>query len=269
MNIPAALTLQFNRQTPRPTYADLQQLGRAIAWRIALFGALPVARSIGDPFPLIVHRQIEDELDRYQREINDLTDDLQAGNIDDGEFQRRLRNLTIAILLLAFLRGSQIADSDTANQALGVLRAGGQTDIEVDYSRIPPDATEELQAEIDISITAGAGLATAILAGRYEDRGATLASRLAMWATTALGVYGLGQLWRADDDSLMEWLRGATRDACKDCLALDGQIHTISEWRSFYSRTGLRPGSRNLTCKGYECQCGFYETGELARGDFV
>lgn len=267
MNIPAALALQFNRQTPNPAYADLQQLGRAIAWRIALFGALPVTRSISDPFPLVIHRQIEDELDRYQREINDLADDPQTGNIDDGEFQRRMRNLTIAILLLAFLRGSQIAGNETIDRALEVLRSGGQADIEVDYSQIPPDAAEDLQSEIDISVTAGTGLATAILAGRYEDRGVTLASRLAMWATTALGVYGLGQLWRETERNLA-WGYGPT-DHCSDCRGLNGQVHTVSEWRTFYLRTQKRPQSHTLACGGWSCQCGLYETNEPTSGNFI
>lgn len=161
------------------------------------------------------------------------------------------------------LRGSQVKDVGLTNQALAVLRGGGQEDIELDYSRIPPEAVEELQAEIEVSVTAGAGLATAILGGRYEDRGAALASRLAMWATTALGVYALGQLWR-EDDPFFEWIRNPFKDSCVDCIRLDGQVHTMSEWKA----SGWKPQARHLSCKGYNCGCIWSEVQGPSFGDF-
>lgn len=267
MNIRDALKAQFFQQCPQPTFADLQQLGRAIEWRAILHQALPVTRSTVEPFPLIIQRQIEPELDQYQRQLYALSDDLQTSEIDDDEFQRRLRNLTLAILLLAFLRGSQIKDVELTNLALAVLRGGGQEDIELDYSRIPAEAVEELQAEIEVSVTAGAGLATAILGGRYEDRGVALASRLAMWATTALGVYALGQLFRPDGETRMQWLWGATVEHCRDCHTLNGQIHTVAEWLAFFQATKKRPAARALACGGWQCLCGTYETDEPVRGD--
>lgn len=267
MNIRDALKVQFFRQCPQPTFDDLQQLGRAIEWRVVLSQALSVTRSATDPFPLVIQRQIEPELDQYQRQLYAMSDDLQTSEIDDGEFQQRLRNLTIAILLLAFLRGSQIKDVSLTNLALAVLRGGGQEDIELDYSRVPPEAIEELQNEIDTSIVAGAGLATAILGGKYEDRGAAMANRLAMWATTALGVYALGQLFRADGETRMIWLWGATIEHCRDCFTLNGQVHTVSEWLAFFQATKKRPAARALACGGWQCLCGTYETDELVRGD--
>lgn len=263
MNIRDALKAQFFRQCPQPTFADLQQLGRAIEWRIILLRSLPINRAAETPFPLIIQRQIENELDLYQRQLYAMSDDLQTGEIDDDEFQRRLRNLTIAILLLAFLRGSQIKDVELTNLALAVLRDGGQEDIELNTSRIPPEAVEELQAEIDVSITAGAGLATAILGGRYEDRGAALASRLALWATTALGVYALGQLFRGDDPFL-EWIRNPLKDSCPDCIRLDGQVHAMSEWKE----SGWKPQARHLHCKGFNCGCIWSEVQGPSFGDF-
>ena len=263
MNIPAILKPQFDRQTPNPTYADLRQLGRAIEWRTELRDALPIIRSIHDPFPYLIRRQIEDELDRYQREINDLSDELQADEIDDSEFQRKLRNLTIAILLLAFLRGSGRSDVGMSDLALEVLRSGGQIDIEPDYSQLPPEAVEELQNEIGISITAAANLGGEIMAGKYEDRGAALASRLAMWATTALGMYALGQLWR-EDDPFMEWSFSPSKSHCEDCARLNGQIHTASEWQA----SGWRCQSRALACQGYNCGCMMVEAQGPSRGGF-
>lgn len=255
---------QFKRQYPHPAHGDLQQFGRALEWRAELRSLIN-----DGPFPYVIQRQIEDELDRYQREINDLADDLGTGEIDDSEFQRRLRNLTIAILLLAFLRGSQRKDVDLSNQALEVLRGGGQVDIEPDYSQIPPEAIDELRREIETSTLAAGSLGGEIMAGRYEDRRGTLASRLAMWAATALSIYALGQLYRADGETRMTWAFGPTVEHCADCKSLNGQVHTVSEWLAFFQATGKRPGSRSLACGGWQCLCGMHETSEPASGEFI
>ena len=256
---------QFKRQYPNPAHDDLQQFGRALEWRTELRRSLT-----GDgPFPYVIQRQIEDELDRYQQEINDLADDLQTGEIADSEFQRRLRNLTIAILLLAFLRGSQRKDVALSNQALEVLRGGGQADIEPDYTQIPPEAIDELQREIETSILAAGSLGGEIMAGRYEDRRGTLTSRLAMWAATALSIYALGQLYRVDGETRMTWAFGPTVEHCADCKNLNGQVHTVNEWLAFFQATGKRPGSRALACGGWQCLCGMHETSEPASGEFV
>ncbi len=87
-------------------------------------------------------------------------------------------------------------------------------------------------------------------------------SRVALWVGTALGLYALGQMFRPDDPNL-QWRVGPT-EHCGDCLRLDGQIHTASEWRA----SGWQPQGRNLECHGYRCQCGLYETNESPQGNF-
>jgi len=256
---------QFKRQYPHPAHGDLQQFGRAMEWRAELWELSPT----DGPFPYLIQRQIEDELERYQREINTLSDDPQTGEIADSEFQRRLRNLTIAILLLAFLHGSQRKDVGLSNLALEVLRGGGLVDIEPDYSQIPPEEADELQREIEKNILAAANLGGEIMAGRYEDRRGTLASRLAMWAATALSIYALGQLYRADGETRMIWTFGPTVEHCADCKSLNGQVHTVNEWLAFFQATKKRPGSRALACGGWQCLCGMYETSEPVSGEFV
>jgi hypothetical protein len=248
------------RQLNPQTYEDWQRVGRAIEWRIGLPDDCPIPP---------VQRQVEDELDQYQSQLTELSDQLQAGDIDDSEFQDRLEALTVAIILLAFLRGGQIEDEEMAESALAVLENGGASAIEIDWDAIPPEAVDELQQEIDVSTEAGAGLGTAIMAGQYEDKAAALASRLAMWATTALGMYGLGQLFRTDTETRMTWLKGATLESCSDCSALNGQTHTIGEWKAFFARTGKRPGSRSLACGGWHCLCQTYETNDPVSGNFI
>lgn len=248
------------RQLNPQTYDDWQRVGRAIEWRIGLPDDCPIPP---------VQRQVEDELDQYQQELTDLSDQLQAGDIDDDEFQSRLEALTVAIILLAFLRGSQIEDDVMAESALAALENGGTSAVVIDWDAIPAEAVEDLQGEIDVSTEAGAGLGAAIMAGQYEDKAASLASRLAMWATTALGMYGLGQLFRGDSDPNLIWSFGATIEHCKTCQTLNGQVHKSSEWKAFYARTSLRPQSRNLECGGFHCHCGLYETSEPVSGNFV
>lgn len=244
------------RQLNPQTYDDWQRVGRAIEWRIGLPDDCPIPP---------VQRQVEDELDQYQQELTDLSDQLQAGTIDDSEFQERLEALTVAIILLAFLRGSQIEDDVMAESALAALESGGTSAVVIDWDAIPAEAVEDLQGEIDVSTEAGAGLGAAIMAGQYEEKAASLTSRLAMWATTALGMYGLGQLFRGDSDNVYyQWSRNKAQDSCEDCIRLDGQVHTASEWQ----KSGWRCQSRSLACRGYNCGCSLIEAKGPSKGSF-
>jgi len=210
---------QFRQQYPNPYYYDWQALGIALEWRRSL-----IERGATGPFEHIIQRQIEDELDDYQHTITELADALQAGDIEEDEFKRRLDNLTIAILLLAYLRGSDTKDDDQEAGALATLASGGRRDITVDYFDIPDSAAQALQDDIDYSRESDIG--AAILSGSYEDSAGALASRLGLWVTTALGAYALGQLFKTSDPYL-QWTYGPT-DHCGDCLALNGQIHRAS-----------------------------------------
>jgi hypothetical protein len=51
-----------------------------------------------------------------------------------------------------------------------------------------------------------------------------------------------------------EWVLGATAVHCSDCLRLNGQVHSASEWRA----AGISPQSPDLECGGWNCDCRLY-----------
>lgn len=65
-------------------------------------------------------------------------------------------------------------------------------------------------------------------------------------------------------DQKLKWVRGNTRQPCKDCLMLDGRVYRASAWRS----AGWEPRSRDLECGGYKCLCRFQQTNEPATPGF-
>ena len=87
-------------------------------------------------------------------------------------------------------------------------------------------------------------------------------NRAAMWANKSLReVFQMGTA-DADRNAMYRWVLGDTREHCKDCLRLNGQIH---RWRA-WEKAGMLPGSRELECKGYQCRCRLVKTNERARG---
>lgn len=220
---------------------------------------------------IVIKRQIEDELSDYQRQLDDLARQANEGEIDQDEFEDTLEALTIAILVLAMLRGTEgtsEAEELLIDAALMVLGGEGYdigletlTDPAILEEALPPEVVSLLQTEIEGSLASTLG--TDIYAGEYRDNAEGLLSRLAMWGTTALGLYYYGQ-FAGHPEQRYIWLRGATLEPCADCIRLDGQIHTGSEWKA----SGWRPQSLRLACTGRRCQCGIYPTDEPVRGDF-
>lgn len=51
------------------------------------------------------------------------------------------------------------------------------------------------------------------------------------------------------------WLLGATEKHCTHCADYAGQVKTAVEWDDIYRTLGHRPQSRELECKGYNCDC--------------
>ena len=190
------------------------------------------------------------EVEEYQQQLEELMRQARDGEIERDEFQRRVAEITAALLLLLFLLGSRLPASQViASVQLNTILADN-----------------ELQARFSAN-----GLADEIYnGGKYavgDDRtvaqsNESIASRAALWAGTALGLYAIGQTWRQDDPYLM-WQVGPT-EHCSDCARLNGQVHRASEWRA----SGWQPRIRRLECGGWRCQCGFVETGGPSRGGF-
>lgn len=199
-----------------------------------------------------VRRQIESELDNYQQQVNSLARQANDGEISQSDFRDSLDTLTVAVLTLSVLRGID-SDTDAAqlltDAALMVLEDDSPeaqevgletlTDPIILEDALPADVLAQLQDEITISL--GSSLPIDIYTGQYENNAQGLLSRLAMWGTTAAGLYALGQL-AGHPTTRFVWSLGATTDHCEDCLGFDGQVKTGAEWLA----TGLRPKSRDL-----------------------
>lgn len=238
-----------------------QEIGRAIDWRFKIVdNLLPLVRRgvISDDELItklsgfcIIQRQIEFELDLYQQELQNLATELENEEITQSDFEQKLENLTAAILVLAFLAGSEgeADNQELFDSALAILQSGGEGE-DLDLSGLPQEAQDDLNSEIAIALGASGGLAEAIISGEFEDQEEALFSRLAMWVTTALGVVSLGKLF-LDVTVFQIWLYSPLKKHCSDCLGLNGQVHTVAEWNDFFARTGKRPQSRELACHGF------------------
>ena len=106
---------------------------------------------------------------------------------------------------------------------------------------------------------------------RLRARAGRLANRVRLWANSRLSALHLGMLMRPgrpdpDTGRVAEarymWQLGATEKHCSDCLRLNGQVHTASEWRAY----GLYPQSKDLECGGWWCDCKLLEVETESQG---
>lgn len=84
--------------------------------------------------------------------------------------------------------------------------------------------------------------------GLTPDR---IAQRAILWASKSLRAIYFAGLQDANEEQLYMWNLGATEQHCATCLALNGQMHKMSD----YVNSGLLPGSSALECKGFQCDC--------------
>jgi hypothetical protein len=130
--------------------------------------------------------------------------------------------------------------------------------------------TEEMRAEADrlveIHLRSLDDFGEGIYGGLYGDGTQGLDSafaRVAMWITIASGIYFFGQLFRPDEPYL-RWNFSVFKEHCRDCVRLDGQVHTASEWRA----SGWYPRSFGLECHGVHCGCYFTDAAGPSSGGF-
>ena len=178
----------------------------------------------------------------YEAQLSELAQSANGGEIQQDDFEDEAKAIVAALILLAFLRGSEMDEEDLS----GELRAMIDGEIAVNQ-----EAIDNFSADI--------------YAGRYQadklgDEG--LSNRLGLWVSTLAGAYAVGQIHRLDNPRFV-WRVGPT-EHCGDCLRLNGQVHTAEQWRN----SGWTPKGRNLECHGYRCQCSLQETTESVRGSF-
>lgn len=219
----------------------------------------------------IVTRQaaIDDDLVTYQEYINDLASEANGGDIDQDEFEEELAGSTLAILLLALLLGSE-NKSEAAQELIDAARAvlaGDITEVDTlnDDDLLGAALTDDERKALDTEVSGSndSTLGADIYAGKYIDNAGGLLTRLGLWGSTALMLFGVGELF-GKPERMKKWLWGNTEKPCVTCLRLNGQVHTSGDW----ARSGWYPKSRHLDCRGYNCACSLVDTDEPENGDF-
>ncbi len=180
----------------------------------------------------IADADLDPELEKYGSEFDALVQQAINKEIERSSFETQVAALVTGYLVAAYELG------------------GGEN----------PGGNEELQAEIDQNVAAVQSYAEDIFAGLYsaDDRQSKeeglnkTKSRTAMWVFAMAGAYSLGRL--SGKYEFLVWSRGATKDPCFTCLALDGVVRRKENWATSGYRPQARDGS--LECGGYYCQCG-------------
>jgi hypothetical protein len=86
--------------------------------------------------------------------------------------------------------------------------------------------------------------------------------RADLWVSKSLRAIYYAGMQDADEQQVYEWQLGSTKEHCRTCLSLNGQVHKMRE----YVKAGLLPGSSSLECKGYHCGCRLVKSTGSTRG---
>lgn len=117
-------------------------------------------------------------------------------------------------------------------------------------------ATEKADArrEIGLWLAAQTQFVTSFIDELLADGGLSrtdAATRADLWINkTVREIYFKG-LAAVGADQLYRWQIDPEKDHCETCLAMNGQIHKMSD----YEASGILPGSHKLECKGFNCGC--------------
>jgi len=85
---------------------------------------------------------------------------------------------------------------------------------------------------------------------------------LQLWANRYADIVNRARLM-ADKQGKLKWHLGTTEKHCEDCLRYSGKVKRSAYW----TKINARPQSRELACKGFECDCKLLPTDEpLTRG---
>lgn len=173
---------------------------------------------------------IADEIESYEGELSDLMEAANRGDVSQSEFESRIKELAGGVLLLAFLRGSEIDELD-----------------------ISVSERKRLEQQITAANNSAANLRQDVYEGKFRgDDPNSIKARVGLWGAAAISTYMLGKTYRRDDP-LYQWTLGDAEHS-PDCLSLDGQVRRASEWRA----AGLYPKSGALDC-WFGCKCSFSE----------
>lgn len=185
------------------------------------------------------------DLRAYERQFRYLIEQALEGQVSRERFEGAMEQIVIAILMTLFARGSYLTVSELSVEIQQVL----DTEIQVHLSALDSFA-DDLFDPVALS-----GNRIVFLSSALE--------RVSKWLTIASGIYYLGMLYRTDDPYL-QWNYSIFKEHCADCLRLNGQVHTASEWRA----TIWRPRSSVLECFGVHCGCFLTQVNGPSTGAF-
>lgn len=139
--------------------------------------------------------------------------------------------------------------------------AEGAADCGISMEEIKPEEQVALANAIQREIGFVQSFAADIDANSKANGGklGPLLTRLKMWVNRYKDIQNRAKQLACADRKL-QWLRGPTSDACRDCLRYDGRVYRASTW----ARHDIRPQNPLLACHGVNCLCDLRPTDEPA-----
>ncbi len=173
----------------------------------------------------------ETQFNDYGRTLRNTTYRYWNGDIDDDEFMRDMQ----AEISVGFQKSWKSA----------LVDAG------LDPEAMTLEEETKMYENIYAQFAFIAGLLLYIK--KKKEEGAQLAiiyQRIELWKNDYRKIYHVA-LAQAANDPKLEWQLGATEQHCSDCLKYNGKVKRASYWQSI----NALPQNRNLSCKGYRCDC--------------
>jgi hypothetical protein len=128
-------------------------------------------------------------------------------------------------------------------------------------SEISDEERSALRSEIIQETNFIDGLAQGVIARNKVSGGKLdpLYARAELWVAAYNRVRTLASTYAAADQKHL-WVRGNTRESCRDCKRYEGKVHRMSVWRKY----GAIPRAYELYCHGYKCRCSLIPTNQPA-----
>ncbi len=184
--------------------------------------------------------EIESILVEYEGKFAQVVKMALDDEIPRSRFEDVLAELVAEILIALWLRGAGLLHTELTKAERGAI-----------------------QEAIDPHLNSVRDFSNDIYSGRYTETPSSALTRIFIWTNMAAGIYILGQMFRRDDPHY-EWIWNPLKDHCSDCVRLNGQVHTASEWLA----SGFSPRSTALECRGFNCGCDLKEVVGPSRGSF-
>jgi len=176
-----------------------------------------------------IQKQLNTIVDDFQDNANRLADRLDNGRLTTAQWQERMRR--------------EIKDLHRTQYIAG--RGGVENMTPRDWGRLGADLKNVQYKALD-------NFALDIADGKLSP--AQIKARSRIYMNGSKKQYRRGKAMSAgffDDEPFFVWQRGSTKEPCSDCLELDGQVKTLSEWED----AGIEPQSPDLECGGWNCRC--------------